>query len=110
MVLGSRRAGSAGDEAALEPAGADVDTTLETLLARTVTDLEQSRAELALAAEIRARLQGEVEHLERRLHDAEVERSDLIDKVAHRDRLLSQIFGSRSWRWAQALRRMLGRP
>jgi hypothetical protein len=72
--------------------------------------LEQRRAELALAAEVRARLQAEVEHLEHRLHDAEVERSDLTDKLTHRDRLLGQIFGSRSWRWTQALRRMLRRP
>jgi hypothetical protein len=110
VAAGSSRPGSAGEHAAAERSRADVDATLEALLGRTVTELEQRRAELALAAEVRARLQAEVEHLEHRLHDAEVERSDLIDKLTHRDRLLGQIFSSRSWRWTQALRRMLRRP
>lgn len=109
MAAGDSRAGSAGEGATAEPARDDVDAALESILGRTLAQLEQSRAEVALAAEIRTRLQAEIEQLERRLHDAEAERVDLIDKVDHRDRILSQIFGSRSWRWAQALRRTLGR-
>jgi len=109
VAAGTRPAGSSGEHDAARPTDADVDATLEAILGRTLAQLEQSRAEVALAAEIRTRLQAEIEQLERRLHDAEAERVDLIDKVDHRDRILSQIFGSRSWRWAQALRRTLRR-
>jgi hypothetical protein len=54
-------------------------------------------------------MQKEFDGLERRLHIAEAECLELRDKVDHRDRLLSQVFGSRSWRWTQAMRRALGR-
>jgi hypothetical protein len=79
------------------------------LLARTSADLERASAEIALEARLRSRLQEEVERLERRLRDAQAECLELGEKVGHRDRLLSQIFGSRSWRWAQAMRRVFGR-
>lgn len=103
------RADSPDDLGSAVPASADADAGLEALLGRTVTELDRARAELALALQLRARLLGEIERLERRLRDAEAERLELLEKVHHRDRILTQIFGSRSWRWAQALRRMRGR-
>jgi hypothetical protein len=90
------------------PPGAS-DEPLEALLGRTSAQLDAARAEVALAATLRDRLLAEIEQLERRLQDSEIERIELADKIAHRDRILAQVFGSRSWRWAQALRRMLRR-
>lgn len=86
------------------------DEPIEFLLGRTSARLEHVRGELALAMRVQARLREEVEHLERRLRDAEAERLALAEKVDERDRLLTLVFASRSWRWAQALRRVLGRP
>lgn len=86
------------------------DATIEALLGRTSAQLDQARADVALTARLQARLLEEIERLERRLEDAEAERLELLEKVTHRDRLLGQIFASRSWRWANALRRLLGRP
>jgi len=83
--------------------------SLESLLGRTSAELDRVNAELALDARLRSRLQDEVERLERRLRDAEAQCLELGEKVDHRDRLLGQIFASRSWRWAQVMRRVLGR-
>ncbi len=85
------------------------DASLEALVGRTSAQLDQARADVALAAQLRARLQDEIERLERRLADAEVERLELLVKVDDRDRLLTQVLGSRSWRWGRALRRVLRR-
>ena len=85
------------------------DGSVEALLGRTSAQLDEARAGVALAAQLRARLLGEIERLEQRLRDSEAERFELLEKLSHRDGLLSQIFGSRSWRWTHALRRMLGR-
>lgn len=83
---------------------------LATALGRTSAQLDEARAAAALAESLRERLAGDVRRLERRLADVEAERDELLDRLKHRDRLLSQIFGSRSWRWTQTLRRRLGRP
>lgn len=83
--------------------------SLESLLGRTSAQLDRAVADLALATRLRERMQQEIDRLERRLRDAEAECAELRDKVDHRDRLLSLIFGSRSWRWAQAMRRAVGR-
>jgi hypothetical protein len=90
-------------------AGEGGEAALEAQLGRRSAQLEAARAEIALAAQVRARLLEELDRLERRLGDAEAERLDLLEKLEKRDRLLSQIFGSRSWRWAQVMRRVLGR-
>lgn len=83
--------------------------SLAEALGRTSAQLDEARAEARLADELRQRLLADVRRLERRLQDAEAECHELAEKVKHRDRLLSQIFGSRSWRWTQALRRSLRR-
>jgi hypothetical protein len=83
--------------------------SLEELLGRQSAQLDRARAEIELAAQLRVRLLDEIDRLERSLRDADAERLDLLDKVQNRDRLLGQIFGSRSWRWAQVMRRVLGR-
>ena len=83
--------------------------SLAEALGRTSAQLDEARAEARLADELRQRLLADVRRLERRLQDAEAECHELAEKVKHRDRLLSQIFGSRSWRWTQALRRSLKR-
>jgi hypothetical protein len=85
------------------------DASLEALVGRTSAQLDRARAGVALAAQLRERLQDEIDRLERRLADAEAERLELLGKVDDRDRRLKQILGSRSWRWAQAVRRILGR-
>jgi septal ring factor EnvC (AmiA/AmiB activator) len=87
----------------------DADDALEALLGRTSAQLDEARAELALAETVRARLAAEVERLEHRLRESEAERLELADKIAHRDRIITQVFSSRSWRWTQALRRLLRR-
>lgn len=123
MAAGFLRADPPGDRGAVERAEAGASTTgrvgtsatrgaeapLEELLGRATADADRARAEAALAAEIRTRLEREVERLERQLRDAEAERLELLARVEDRDRLLSRIFGSRSWRFTQALRRLLGR-
>lgn len=83
--------------------------SLAEALGRTSAQLDEARAEARLADELRQRLLADVRRLERRLQDAEAECHELAEKVKHRDRLLSQVFGSRSWRWTQALRRSLRR-
>ena len=83
--------------------------SLESLLGRTSAELDRANAELALATRLQTRTQDDVERLERRLRDAEVQCLELREKLDYRDRLLSQVFASRTWRWAQALRRALGR-
>ena len=83
--------------------------SLAEALGRTSAQLDEARAEARLADELRQRLLADVRRLERRLQDAEAECHELAEKVKHRDRLLSQVFGSRSWRWTQALRRSLKR-
>lgn len=98
----------------LEPAASNGDSppaqeSLQAALGRAGGQLEQARFELTLTARVQERLLREVERLEQRLSDAESERNELLEQVAHRDRIIAQIFGSRSWRWAQALRRVLGR-
>jgi hypothetical protein len=85
------------------------DASLEALLGRTTVELERARADLTLAAQVRTRLQDEIERLECRLADAEAERLDLLGKIDDRDRLLGQVLGSRSWRWGRVLRRLLVR-
>jgi len=104
-----RPADSLRDPGSAEGAKPDADASIAALLGRTCAQLENARADVALAARLQARQCEEIEHLERRLQDSEVERLELLDKLNHRDGLLSQIFGSRSWRWTHALRRMLGR-
>ena len=89
--------------------GSPEDASIEAVLGRTVARLDQARAEAALAVRQSERLRDEIELLERRLADSEAERLELLEKVEQRDRLLSQIFGSRSWRMGQALRHLLGR-
>ena len=79
--------------------------TLGTLSA----EVEKLRFELAMVQRVEARQRGEIVRLERRIAVLETERRELIDQVAHRDRLLTLIQSSRSWRWTQALRRRLGR-
>lgn len=101
--MGTAHAG--GDDA--EP-GRSRDALAATL-GRTSAQLDEARAAARLAEELRQRLLADVRRLERRLQDAEAECHDLAEKVKHRDRLLAQIFGSRSWRWTQALRRTLKR-
>ncbi|MBM4246829.1 MAG: hypothetical protein FJ148_24060 [Deltaproteobacteria bacterium] len=83
---------------------------LARVLGRTSAQLDEARAAAELAESVRERLASDVCRLERRLADVEAERDELREKVKYRDRLLAQIFGSRSWRWTQALRRRLGRP
>jgi chromosome segregation ATPase len=90
--------------------GAAADEALEALLGRTSARLEQVSGDLALATRVQARLREEVACLERRLADAEAERLALAEKIDERDRLLAQVFASRSWRWTERLRRLLGRP
>lgn len=82
---------------------------LAAALGRTSAQLDEARAAAALAESLRDRLAADVRRLERRLQDVEAECHELAEKVKHRDRLLSLIFGSRSWRWTQALRRTLKR-
>ncbi|HZR84592.1 MAG TPA: hypothetical protein VFD92_26095 [Candidatus Binatia bacterium] len=82
---------------------------LPATLARSTVWLEQARFDLDLSNRVQERLLKEIERLEQRLADAEAERLELLEQVNHRDRLLTQIFRSRSWRWTQALRRSLGR-
>ena len=98
----------------LEPAAPNGDSpavqeSLEAALGRAGGQLEQARFELTLTARVQERLLREIDRLEQRLTDTESERTELLEQVAHRDRIIGQIFASRSWRWAQALRRMLGR-
>lgn len=99
----------------LAPAGGDdaeregSRDALAAALGRTSAQLDEARAAAALAEALRQRLLADVRRLERRLHDAEAECQELAEKVKQRDRLLSQVFGSRSWRWTQALRRTLKR-
>jgi chromosome segregation ATPase len=83
---------------------------LAAALGRASAQLDEARAAAALADGLRERLANDVRRLERRLADVEAERDELLEKLNHRDRLLTQIFGSRSWRWTQGLRRRLGRP
>jgi hypothetical protein len=78
-------------------------------LGRTSVQLEQARFEIALANRVQERLLKEIERLEHRLSDTEAERLELLERVDDRDRLLAQVFSSRSWRWAQTLRKFLGR-
>src|SRR5581483_7864527 len=78
-------------------------------VATDLTPLEPARFDLDLSNRVQERLLKEIERLEQRLADAEAERLELLEQVNHRDRLLTQIFRSRSWRWTQALRRSLGR-
>jgi len=78
-------------------------------LGRSRVQLEQSRFELELGKRVQERLLKEIEQLERRLADREAERLELLERVEERDRLLSQVFGSRTWRWSQRLRRLLRR-
>lgn len=85
------------------------DRRIEEALGRMSAELEQARFELALVKGVRARLEREVERLAQRLADAEASRSELGERVNERDRLLATVFASRSWRWAQALRRVIGR-
>jgi hypothetical protein len=82
---------------------------IEEALGRTSVQLEQAQFELALASRVRERLLKEIERLEQRLSDTEVERLELLERVNERDRLIAQVFSSRSWRWAQSLRRLIGR-
>jgi len=82
---------------------------LESLLGRTSAQLDHARGELALATQLRSRMQEEITRLERRLRDAEAECLELRGELERRDRLLGQILDSRSWRWTQALRRVVGR-
>jgi hypothetical protein len=90
-------------------AGED-DASIEAVLARTSAQLEQARFEVALAARVQQRLLDEIARLQELLADAEAERVALREQIDRRDRLLSQIFASRSWRWTQRLRRVIGRP
>ncbi len=85
------------------------DAALEERLARLSAELEQARFELALAARIRERLEREVAHLEQSVSELEDERVALRDDVKERDRIIGVIFESRSWKWMQALRRLLRR-
>jgi chromosome segregation ATPase len=82
---------------------------LAAALGRSSAQLDALRADLALSESVRERLAAEVQRLRRRLDDAEIERTELADKLRHRDGLIGQVFGSRSWRWTQALRRALRR-
>lgn len=90
-------------------AGGTDPASLAEALGRTSAQLDEARAAARLSEELRQRLLADVRRLERRLQDAEAECHELAEKVKHRDRILSQIFGSRSWRWTQALRRTLKR-
>jgi hypothetical protein len=85
------------------------DAAIEAVLGRTTAKLEQARFDMGLAARLQKRLLDEIDRLEGRLAESDAERLELVEKVHDRDRMLGKIFGSRSWRWAQALRRMLGR-
>ncbi len=82
---------------------------IEEALGRLSAELEQARFDLELATKVRARLEREVARLEWRLAEAEANRDELREQRDDRDRLLSSIFASRSWRWTQLLRRFLGR-
>lgn len=82
---------------------------LAAALGRSSAVVDALRADLALAERARSRLAAELRDVRRRLEDVEAERLELTEKIRHRDRLLTQIFGSRSWRWTQALRRTLKR-
>ncbi len=73
------------------------------------TEVENLRFKLAMAQQVEGRQRGEIARLERRIAVLETERRELIGQVAHRDRLLTLIQSSRSWRWTQAVRRRLGR-
>jgi hypothetical protein len=89
--------------------GLNEDAPIEAVLGRTSAQLEQARFEIGLAARLQERLLREIERLEHSLADAQAEHLELLEQVNHRDLLLSQVFSSRSWRWAQTLRRILGR-
>lgn len=98
----------------LEPSASNGDSaaaheSLEAALGRAGGQLDQARFELTLKTRVQERLLKEIERLERRLDDSETERMELLEQVVHRDHIISQIFGSRSWRWSQSLRRLLGR-
>jgi len=113
VAAGISRAAPPGDRGTAErtaTGGEAAHGPLEELLGRTSAELDAALAELALSAKVRSRLEVEVERLEQRLRDAEGERRELREKLDHRDRLLGQVFGSRSWRWTQAVRRLVGRP
>lgn len=74
----------------------------------------QSRAEEAehareLSRVLHGRAVAELAVLRRRVRALETDLSRLRDEVRERDRLLGMIFRSRSWRFMQALRRMVGR-
>ena len=78
-------------------------------IGRLGVELEKDRFDLEMAKQVQLRQRGEIGNLERRIAVLEAERRELIDQVAHRDRLITAIQSSRSWRWAQGLRRRLGR-
>lgn len=65
--------------------------------------------ELALSREIRRRLEGELRRLEARVTALETEAGHLRDVLSERERRLEAIQGSLVWRFARALRRLLGR-
>jgi len=65
--------------------------------------------ELALSREIRRRLEGELRRLEARASALEAETSHLRNVLADRERHLSAVERSIIWRFAQRLRRLVGR-
>lgn len=91
------------------PSAGVADAPPATTLARTHVRLEQAKFEIELGVRVQERLLREIDRLEQRVADVEAERLELLEQVNHRDRLLTQVFSSRSWRWTQALRRRLGR-
>lgn len=103
--LTSLHPGPNGDSTARDVVG----VALEAEVARSRVSLDQARFEIDLATRVQERLLKEIDRLEHRLADTEAERLELLEQVTHRDRLLAQVFSSRSWRWTQALRRRLGR-
>ncbi|MBY0279286.1 hypothetical protein K2Z84_28460 [Candidatus Binatia bacterium] len=89
-------------------AGAPSETLAEAL-GRASARVDALRADLDVSERVRLRLAEELRRLGRRIEDVEAECRELSERVRHRDRLLAQIFGSRSWRVTQALRRALKR-
>lgn len=92
--------GDGADEAASRESGR---------VARLEVALEDALRRLELAQRIVKRQARELERLEREAALLRAEGESLRRQVDERSRLLATIFSSRSWRWAQALRRALKR-
>jgi hypothetical protein len=101
------RGESAGEQAKPSPTAPPSFTEEE--VARLQVALEQSRHDQEVLRELKTRLKRELSSLDRRVVELEGERDSLLARLSERDRVLDVMKQSRSWRWTQALRRLLGR-